>query len=36
MADIMTPVDSAFMLDIDTELDLNILNEVSTNDHVMR
>ena len=26
--DVMTPVDSAFMLDINTELDLDILNEV--------
>ena len=24
----MTPVDSAFMLDVDTELDLDALNEV--------
>ena len=28
MADIMTPVDSVFMLDIDTELDIDVLNEV--------
>ena len=28
VADIMTPVDSVFMLDIDTELDIDVLNEV--------
>ena len=27
--DIMTPVDSAFMLEVDTELDLDVLNQVS-------
>jgi len=27
--DIMTPVESAFMLEVDTELDLDVLNQVN-------